>query len=143
MLWKGEILVEDFSQIVLDKNEWKDLYLAYRGALYFRPFHHGDGLINYGLLLGKHGKENPNILSVSITDTGKRYVLYARRKRREKLVPIWISIAALVISGIALLGQLGIIPVQQWANRPQAISEAHTTSGHQIDPETTRGFFSF
>ena len=88
-----------FDQIVLTRDELKDLKKAYRGKLRFRHIDPNDALIKYGLLFCRRGKENPEVAAVRITDKGRRYVIYMNQRAAFRRVE-WIRY--IITTGIAL-----------------------------------------
>lgn len=133
--------MSEFEQIVLNRNEIKTLRDLSRNKFVFYPY--AGELAKLALVSFKERRsgESP-IGTAAITDRGRRYLLYLDRTKREKWIPIWISVIALFISAVALLGQLGILPVPRLVDRVEATSEDHARTDRPTGLAPTIEFFS-
>ena len=106
------IALDDFEKIVLSSEELKTLKSLTHGRFGFQN-RYNSILLKYSLVkVASTPEKESQIITVSISDKGKRYLLFLSRKKRDKMVPLIMSGTAIMISLIALLSQLGILRLQ-------------------------------
>ena len=95
----------DYSQIVLDKADYKRLKMARTRAI---PGSRSGPLCAYGFAIEEQVQPVPGGMPVgvgriNITSEGKLYLNWRKQDIRRYRLPQWLSVAAIIISIVALI----------------------------------------